>query len=73
MLAGLGMCSNALWELQESALPYSLVRHPLYGGLVLSFGWAVGQGQVYKLVQAIALFAVLVSGASVCVGAVIFS
>ena len=60
MLAGLGMCSNALWELQESASPYlapcsshrlvstglySLVRHPLYGGLVLlSFGWAVGQG-----------------------------
>ena len=60
MLAGLDMCSNALWELQESASPYlapysshrlvstglySLVRHPLYGGLVLlSFGWAVGQG-----------------------------
>jgi len=57
MLAGLDMCSNALWELQESASSYlapcsshrlvstglhSLVRHPLYGGLVLlSFGWAM--------------------------------
>ncbi|RYH11897.1 hypothetical protein EON65_38580 [archaeon] len=76
--SGLAMFWNAVWELGDKASPfvcpplklnafvktgvYGIVRHPMYGGIILlCFGWAMLQQHTYKVFFTIALSIVLVS------------
>lgn len=78
--SGLAMFWNAVWELGDKASPfvcpppklasfaktgvYGIVRHPMYGGIILlCFGWAMLQQHTYKVFFTIALSIVLVSPA----------
>lgn len=71
VVAGVGMAGAAMWRLGSSLTPlpapkadavlsergpYALVRHPIYGGIVLSaFGWGLLTASLAALVAAAAL------------------
>lgn len=81
MILGLGMITNAIWELHENLSIFltpcvnqkliksgifRLVRHPIYGGVWLFvLGYSLAQEQVYKIVLTIGLFVVLLTAAEI--------